>query len=49
VCGHSVGLDTEYVEIDAETVWMDDRNRERKYVLHLGCAHSTIGAWEEPA
>lgn len=49
VCGHSVGLDTDHVEIDAQTVWMDDLDQARSYVLHLGCAESTIGAWEEPA
>lgn len=49
VCGRSVPLDQDHVEIDAETVWVDDRNDERQYVLHLDCAMRTIDAWTEPA
>jgi len=48
VCGHGVEPDTDHVEIEAVTIWMDDRNDQRSYVLHLGCAMRTIDAWEEP-
>lgn len=48
VCGRGVEPDTDHVQIDAETIWMDDRNDQRSYILHLGCAMRTIDAWEEP-
>jgi len=49
VCGRSVALDTDHVEIEAETYWMDDRNDQREYVLHLECAMRTIDCWTDPA
>jgi hypothetical protein len=46
VCNRGVKPDTDHVEI-TETIWMDDRNDQRSYILHLGCAMRTIDAWEE--
>ena len=48
VCGQRVAPDTDHVEIEAETVWMDDRNDLRAYMLHLDCALGTIDAWRDP-
>lgn len=49
VCGNSVYPDDDHVEVDVETVRMCDRNDEDDYMLHVGCAMRTFGAWSDPA
>jgi hypothetical protein len=49
VCGRPVAPDSDHVEIEAEVVWMDDRNDRDEYIMHLDCALTTIDCWRDPA
>ena len=48
VCGHAVDPGTDHVKVEAETVYIHDRNQQDSYFLHLECALRTIDAWQEP-
>jgi hypothetical protein len=48
VCGHAVDPGTDHVKVEAETVYIHDRNQQDSYFLHLECAMRTIDAWQEP-
>jgi len=49
VCGQTVYMDDDHVEIEAETVRMNDRNETDDYLLHTGCAMRTMSGWSDPA
>jgi hypothetical protein len=49
VCGRIVTPDLDHVEVTAERVNMDDRNREHTYYLHNQCWYAVGDSWRPPA
>jgi hypothetical protein len=49
LCDHTVYLDDDHVEVDAETVWFDDRNETDTFLLHVRCADLIFSGWSDPA
>lgn len=45
ICHESVPLDGDHVEVDAETVYVGDRNTLEDYVLHPDCWNSVTQGW----
>jgi hypothetical protein len=48
VCGERTAPDVDHVEIAADHVLMQDRNRHDSWVLHPECYRDLVEDWTEP-
>lgn len=48
-CGGRFEPDDDHVRIDAEHIFINDRNRSEEFVFHLDCWHALTDDWVDPA